>query len=237
MSALNGIMGSYAHRLPIFVVAGSPSQRIVKKQWITHHSLGNGRYDDFDALTNIAFCAQTTLSPQNVIEELERIIHLALKECRPVFINIPEEAGYMPVLKTGNEMHAFQYSSVPKELDAALASIVQHLKQAKKPIAIISANISRYNLNNKMQALIDKFELNSTIMPMDKGVLDESSIYFVGIYSGQFSYPKEVKSFVESSDLIIDFGGVIFEQFNTGFFSTDVSEATYIKRLYRRICG
>ena len=85
------------------------------------HLEGNGRYDDFDALTNIAFCAQTTLSPQNVIEELERIIHLALKECRPVFIKIPEEAGYMPVLKTGNEMHAFQYSSVPKELDAALA--------------------------------------------------------------------------------------------------------------------
>ena len=229
LSALNGILGSYAHRLPIFVVAGSPSQRIVKKQWITHHSLGYGRYDDFDAITNSAFCAQTTLNPQNVIEELERIICTAFKECRPVFINISEEAGYMPILKTNNEMKAIEHLSVPKELDGALESIVTHLKQAKNPIAIISANISRYGLNKKMQALIDKFELNFTIMPMDKGVLDESSIYFVGIYSGQFSHPKEVKSFVESSDLIIDFGGVVFEQFNTGFFSTDVSQATYIK--------
>lgn len=43
LSALNGVMGSKAHRLPVFHIVGMPSERIQRLGLITHHNLGDTR--------------------------------------------------------------------------------------------------------------------------------------------------------------------------------------------------
>ena len=48
LSALNGVMGSKCHRLPIIHIVGAPSRRIVYQDLITHHSLGDGVYGNFE---------------------------------------------------------------------------------------------------------------------------------------------------------------------------------------------
>ena len=56
LSALNGVMGSRAHRLPVFHLVGAPSRRITRQSLITHHSLGDGVYGNFEALSAAAAC-------------------------------------------------------------------------------------------------------------------------------------------------------------------------------------
>ena len=56
LSALNGVMGSKAHRLPVFHLVGMPSERIQRLRPITHHNLGDTRYDRFHPISATACC-------------------------------------------------------------------------------------------------------------------------------------------------------------------------------------
>lgn len=52
LSALNGLMGSMAERLPVFHLVGLPSMRIMRQGLICHHSLGDRNYDRFEAISS-----------------------------------------------------------------------------------------------------------------------------------------------------------------------------------------
>ena len=47
LSAINGVMGSLAEKLPVFHLVGAPSLRIVKQGLVAHHSLGDGVFGNF----------------------------------------------------------------------------------------------------------------------------------------------------------------------------------------------
>ena len=100
LSALNGVMGSKAHPLPIFHLVGMPSERIQRLGLITHHNLGDNRYDRFMPISGAACCVSAVLTPDNCIEELERVIREALRQSMPAYIVISEVNGLMPVIGT-----------------------------------------------------------------------------------------------------------------------------------------
>jgi indolepyruvate decarboxylase len=56
---------------------------------------------------------------------------------------------------------------------------------------------------------------------MDKGVLSEAHPQFVGMYSGAASSPA-VREAVEGADLVIDAGGVSFNDINTSAYSSQI---------------
>ena len=47
LSAINGVMGSKAHRLPVFHLVGMTSERIQRQGLVTHHNPGDTIYDRF----------------------------------------------------------------------------------------------------------------------------------------------------------------------------------------------
>ena len=51
LSALNGIAGSYAERLPVFHLVGMPNSSAQESRLVMHHTLGNGEYDFFYRMT------------------------------------------------------------------------------------------------------------------------------------------------------------------------------------------
>ena len=58
-------------------------------------------------------------------------------------------------------------------------------------------------------------------MAMDKGVLSEAHPQFVGIYSGAASSPAVLEA-VEGADLVIDAGGVSFNEINTSAYTSRI---------------
>jgi len=59
-------------------------------------------------------------------------------------------------------------------------------------------------------------------MAMDKGVLSEAHPQFVGTYAGGASSPA-VREAVEGADLVIDAGGVSFNDINTSAYSSRIA--------------
>jgi indolepyruvate decarboxylase len=82
-----------------------------------------------------------------------------------------------------------------------------------------------------LEDLVSRF-LDATGIPfatgvMDKSVLGESHPCYMGSYRGEFSAP-DVKAYAEDADLILDFGGLLFDDISTGFSSTHLGREKFI---------
>jgi indolepyruvate decarboxylase len=222
LSALNGVMGSKAHRLPVFHIVGMPSQRIQHLGLITHHNLGDTRYDRFQAISETACCVSAVLTPDNCIDELERVIREALRQSMPAYLVISQVDGGMPVIGTPVTGVALdrikRQRSDPTELAAAVAAIAAKVAAARSPIATITTLTARYGVAGKAAELVSKANLPVAITPNDKGVLDESLPQYIGLYAAQSSNPPAVREIVEQADLILDIGGVMLTELNTGLW-------------------
>jgi len=186
LSALNGVMGSKAHRLPVFHIVGMPSERIQHLKLITHHNLGS-----------------------------------QVNGVKPVLGS--------PIAGTPLDEVKRQRSD-PTELAAAVAAITAKLAAAQSPVAAITTLAARYGVADKAVELVSKANLPVAVTPNDKGVLDESLPQYIGLYAAQSSNPPEVRDIVERADLILDLGGLMLTELNTGLWGDvlDTSRAICI---------
>lgn len=222
LSALNGVMGSRAHRLPVFHIVGMPSERIQHLRLITHHNLGDTRYDRFQEISASACCVSAVLTPDNCIDELERVIREALRQSMPAYIVISQVNGLMPVIGTpvaGEPLaEVTRRRSDPTELAAAVGAIVAKVAAAQRPVATVTTMTARYGVAAKAADFVQRANLPVMLTPNDKGVIDESLPQFIGMYSAASSRPAEVRDVVAQADLILDIGGVMLTELNTGLW-------------------
>ncbi len=226
LSAINGVMGSKAHRLPIFHLTGMPSERIQKQGLLTHHNLGDVDYSRFQALSGAAACVSAILTPDNCIDELERVIREALRQSMPAYLVISEVNGIQPVIGTpvsGRPLSEInRQQSVPQELDAAVASILKRIAEAKNPVALVTALTARYGLKKIASDFITKANIPTALTPNDKGAIDESLPQYIGLYAGVWSSSNSVRDAIESADLVLDIGGIIQTELNTGMWTENL---------------
>ena len=232
LSAINGVMGSLTHRLPVFHLVGMPSERIQIQNLVTHHNLGDTNYSRFLPISGAAAGVTAILTPTNCVEELERVIREALRLSKPAYIAISELSGYSPIVGTpvtGKPLAEIKrQTSVPAELENALATILLRLEAAKNPVAIVTALTARYGLRAQVHELLGKINLPAAIAPAEKGSLDESIPQFIGLYHGDFSSPASVKQVIESADLVLDIGGIILSELNAGLFTDNLDRERMI---------
>jgi indolepyruvate decarboxylase len=222
LSALNGVMGARAHRLPVFHIVGMPSERIQHLGLITHHNLGDTRYDRFQEISSSACCVSAVLTPETCIDELERVIREALRQSAPAYIVISEANGLMPVI--GRPVRGKPLARIKRqhsdetELAAAVDAIAAKIAAAQRPLAAITSLNQRYGITEKAVKLVGKANIPVAITPNDKGVIDESLPQYIGLYAGAGSQPPAVRDIVENADLIIDIGGLMLFELNTGLW-------------------
>jgi indolepyruvate decarboxylase len=232
LSALNGVMGARAQRLPVFHIVGAPSTQIQRQGLITHHTLGDGVFNNFKAASESACCVSANLTPDNVIEEMERVIREALRLSAPAYISVPMDLGKMPVigkpLKGVPLLQIKRNHSDPAALAAAIDFVINKLQASKNTIALPTQFVTNYGLTTSLLNFLNASKLPFATTPMDKGVLPESHPGYLGIYSGMGSSPVDLNATVEGADLVLDIGGVVFEDFNTTFWTDNIASTKLI---------
>lgn len=223
LSALNGVMGAMAERVPVFHLVGSPSVRIVRQGLICHHTLGDTRYDRFEAISAAAGCVSARLTPENVVVELERVIDKALEDSRPAYLTVPMDLALMPITGTpiqGTPMGVIdQHASVAVELEAVLDLVMERLARAERPLVMPTVTLKRFGLVDTFSTFLEASGLAYATTPMDKSLLSEGHPAFLGMYNGVRSTPAALQGVVEEADLLIDLGGLVMEDLNTGLWS------------------
>src|SRR3984957_8270916 len=67
LSALNGVMGARAERSCVFHVVGMQTIRQQRLHKITHHTLGDGVFQNFANISTQAACVSAVITPDNCI--------------------------------------------------------------------------------------------------------------------------------------------------------------------------
>src|SRR5439155_8776077 len=105
------------------------------------------------------------------------------------------------------------------DLAPAVAAIADRIEAARSLVVLPAYTVARFKLQASLRALIEALGCPFAAMAMDKGVLSEAHPQFVGTYAGGGS-SAAVGEAVEGADLVIDAGGVSFNDINTSAYTS-----------------
>ncbi|KAG8706123.1 Pyruvate decarboxylase 1 [Ceratobasidium sp. 395] len=166
--------------------------------------------------------------------EVDRVLRVALTECRPVYLTFPTNLHHVKVPSIGLNTPLPHPHSAPltpevvtkeripdaeveRELDLVVSEIQRLFEASHDPIVLVDACAERFGVEKEVEKLVAGTGVKFFTTPMAKGVLDESHEMFGGVYVGANSLPA-VRELVEKSDLVIAVGA-LKSDFNSGSFS------------------
>ena len=229
LSAYCGIAGAFSANLPIIFVVGMPSSTTMKTHKLIHHTLGMGEFDAFTKMIVPITAAQTVLTKENAIEEIQRVIQIAINEKRPIYLGIPEDIA-KTVIDVPNSLQLLQRTQ-PKPMDSAqlehLSScIADKINAATNPLLIVGDHLRVYHAKSQALTLIEEKNLPFATMFADKGCFDESHPNFLGLYDGRI-INRPLQEYIKLSDCVINLGALLTD-FNTGGFTAHWPKNTVI---------
>src|SRR5207253_7313675 len=163
--------------------------------------------------------ASTVLSdPQTAFQEIDRVLHAALRFKRPVYIELPRDLVLTPGIR--HKSANLHQRSDPKTLRAALAEAKEMIDGARQPVILADVEIHRFGLQKELLKLLKKTNVPFGATVLGKSVVGEEHPLYLGIYEGAMGR-DDVRQYVESSDCLLMLGA----------FMTDINLGVYTARL------
>ncbi|MEP9374279.1 thiamine pyrophosphate-binding protein [Mesorhizobium sp. KR1-2] len=225
LSAINGVMGAKAERSLVFHIVGMPSYQNQRVHKIAHHTLGDGVFGNFVALSADAACCHAVINPENCVVEMERLIAEAHRNNQPAYIAVPSDYALSPVVSA--DVKPIVPRSNEAALQKAMAAIAERFNKAKSVVAIPAATVSRLGLQKQAQKAIEALGCPFVTTLMEKCSIDEGHPQFAGMYAGAVSEPN-TRQIVEGAELVLDLGGVNLNDITTAAYSSHLDLSRFI---------
>jgi pyruvate decarboxylase len=215
-SALNGVAGAYAERLPVIFVASSYNTNDASANHIVHHSIGTHDYSyQYEMVKYVTCAAVRIVHPDNAPSMIDDAIRTALRERKPAYIEIACNLSDAPCVQPG----PYEAITAPEEsnshaLAAAVDGATAMLAGAKKPILLAGAHLRcSYGAIDAFREVAEALGCGVAVMADAKGFFPEDHPQYIGIYWGPTSSPG-VEAVMDWSDLILA-AGPVFSDYTT----------------------
>jgi TPP-dependent 2-oxoacid decarboxylase len=209
---------AFAEKSPVVVISGAPGMKEREKNPLLHHKVRE--FDTQKKVFEQLTIASTVLSdPQTAFQEIDRVLHAALRFKRPVYIELPRDLVGVPGIphhKTA-ELHE---RSDPRSLREALSEAETMINAARRPVILADVEVHRFGLQDQLLKLAHKTNIPVAATVLGKSVIGEHHPFYLGIYEGAMGR-DDVRQYVESSDCVIMLGA----------FMTDINLGIYTARL------
>ncbi|MEV4449138.1 alpha-keto acid decarboxylase family protein [Streptomyces mirabilis] len=250
-SAINGVAGAYSEHVPVVCVSGSIPLKALDRKLLMHHTSGDTEYDDVMRGYAQVTAAQARLTPQNAVTEIDRLILTAWQRKLPVYMELPSDIAYLDVEVPSEPLELAMPPSDPERLNTCADAIVARLTNAQSPAILVDIDADRFDVTGELMALAGRMQLPIAAVNTVKGLIDETSPYFLDLYAGAGSKP-EVRETVENSDCLLAIGVRRVDTTSGGFsgalpaaridargdavdIGPDNYQAVYLKELLRRV--
>lgn len=232
LSAVNGVAGAFAERVPIVVITGSPATINFRTRPLLHHTLGD--YQIPLRIYEKVTVASTQLdSGETAPAEIDRVLSACLSHQQPVYLSIPSDVVMMKCGRPEAYLVPPSAPSEPEALREALSEALGMLDKAKKPVVIGDVELIRFRLQKEFAAFLEKTGFPYVTMMLGKAVLSEQHPQFIGLFEGDRSRDS-VRNRVESADCILQLGALMTD-FNTGGFTANLDDAKTISANIRTV--
>src|ERR1700751_4176021 len=214
-SALNGVAGAHAERLPVIMVSSSPNTNDAGENHILHHTVGTHDFTaQYEVFRQVTCAAVRIQHPDNAPAMIDEAISTALRERKPAYIEIPCNLSAAPCAAPApfSELPGWQPSNA-RTLADAVARATDLIAQAKKPILLAGVHLRAYGAIDAFRELAEALGSAVAVMPNAKGFFPEDHPQYAGIYWGEVSTPQ-CRAIVDWADLIMA-AGPVFSDYTT----------------------
>lgn len=214
-SAINGIAGAYAERLPVIFVSGSFNTNDPTEGHIPHHSLGVQDLNyQYEMISKVTCDAAQIIHEKDAPYLIDRVILNALKQRLPGYIEIPCNIADAPCSDPVpfETLSKFPESD-PMVLQAAVNEAAETINNAGNPVLLAGPNLRSYGAIGAFRKLAETLGCAVAVQPSAKSFFPENHPQFIGIYWGSVSSPG-CEEIVDWADLIIA-AGTVYTDYST----------------------
>ncbi len=184
------LAGAHGEHSPVIMITGYPStvQQASHQAW--HHMLGRHRYDLFVDMAEELTVARAIITPENCLEEFERVLAAVLYHQKPGLLAFPSDLVNKPITGTmPDSVPLANPKSDPVALQQAVDHIVDMISGVSPTCIVPGIMVQRLGLAALATKLIDVTNLPFTTPYQDATTLDETHPNFMGVWQGEFANP------------------------------------------------
>src|SRR6516164_6128749 len=180
LSAINGIAGAYSEHVPVICISGSIPLRAVQRGDLMHHTLSDRGKGDLCRMFAEVTSAQAQLTPENAVEEIDRLILTAWRRKLPVYMELPSDISYLEIEVPDLPLKLEMVPSEQASLKACTEMILERLNAAKSPAFLLDMDAIRFGVSGQIMELAERFRMQVATLNCAKGAVPESSPQYVG---------------------------------------------------------
>ncbi len=230
LSAINGVAGSFAERVPLLHLTVGPAQAMEDAEAVVHHTAGDGDFSRFARAHESVTCAQGVLRADNAAAEIDRVLIAALGERRPGYLRMPSDVGRLRVPAPRQPLPRPEPDVDAAEL-ARFVDVARDRVATAGSMAVLADFLAdRFGARKELEELVS-IGLPHAVVSMGKTVLDEDDPYFVGVYAGALS-DDLTRATIDDAELLVRVG-VHFSDTTSGGFSQGFADDAGIALLPR----
>jgi TPP-dependent 2-oxoacid decarboxylase len=224
LKVANTTAQAYAEKSPVIIISGAPGAGERQGIHFLHHQISDlgAQRRIFDEFT----VASTVLdSPHTAQQEIDGVIHAALRFKRPVYIELPRDMVFASC-PSGHKEKREREISDPETLAEALHEAVSLIERASRPVILAGVEIHRFGLQKELTALARDKGIPVAATILARSVVADTRNFYMGIYEGATGL-EDVCSYVESSDCLLLLGALMTD-LNPGLFTARIDPAQAI---------
>ncbi|KAF9894153.1 hypothetical protein FE257_009126 [Aspergillus nanangensis] len=203
LSAVNAIAGSYAERVPVVHIVGTPPRQSQETRALIHHTFNDGEYDRFDRMQEHITVTQAIIKDHRTAPtEIDHALQQCLLHSRPVRITIPDDMVSLRVAAEGLAQKLTVPAPIPQpEVEQqALRLVLDRIYRSQKPMILVDGESRAFGILDEVDRIVKATQWPTFTSGFGKGLVNESLPNVHGVYT------PAVKAFVDSCDLILSFG-------------------------------
>jgi TPP-dependent 2-oxoacid decarboxylase len=226
LSAINGVAGAFAERVPIVAITGAPPRASHDARRLLHHTLGSYAIP-MEMYEKITVDAARLVSAEEAPAQIDRVLTACLQQRRPVYLSLPSDMVDMVCDPPDDFVLPARSASDPASLHDAVNEAAAMLQRSARPIVIGGVGLIREGLQAGFADLLERSGYPYVTMMLAKGLLSERHPQFIGLYEGDRSRAY-VRERVESADCVLQLA-VALTDFNTGGFTARLDPARTVR--------
>jgi pyruvate decarboxylase len=127
------------------------------------------------------------MNDDTMAQEIDRVLEEAVKSRLPVFIYVPTDVVFVPLDATRLEtpLNTQIQNSDTKGEDFVVQSVLDLIKSSSNPAILADVLTIRHKGQDLAKKLTELTHFPTYSTPLSKGVIDETSPYYNGLYNGQ----------------------------------------------------
>lgn len=229
-SALNGVAGAYAERLPmIFISAGYNTNDEASGRFL-HHTIGTTDYSYQEEMFRPVTCKTVRiLTAEEAPAKIDDAVATALRESKPCYIEIASNLAdaECPEPQPKQFPRAWELPYDADAVEQAADAVAKQLNAAEKPILLAGPHLRPYGAIDAFKRLAEALGCAVAVQPNAKGFFPEDHPQYIGHYLGTSSAPG-AEAMVDLSDCVLATGPMFTDYSTVGWTTTVPNDSGYI---------